>query len=98
MKIYFPKRELQAVAQRRIVKLFQTAILLKDQFPEYSAQEIALMRRISRRANITIPKDIKRYYCHNCNHLYGSRTRIRLFKGVLVVSCGNCGDRRRFKY
>ncbi|MEM3675463.1 MAG: hypothetical protein QXV22_00225 [Thermoplasmataceae archaeon] len=98
MKIYISKGELRDVAQKRIMKLFHVAFSLRHAFPDISAQEIELMKKIGRRSNVTIPSRIKRLYCPACSHFYDEYTKIRLYKGDLAITCNVCGERRDFRY
>jgi ribonuclease P protein subunit RPR2 len=66
--------------------------------PDRSRRYVQLAFRISMRYNIRLPKTIKRRFCKKC-YMYlvpGVSSRLRYGKGILRVSCLNCGHMVRY--
>ena len=83
------KYEKRKEAVETIAKLFETA--------QHSPQEIAdknvhKARRMAQKANIRLPRELKRRFCKHCNtHLTtGTNARIRTRNGYLVIYCFTC--------
>ena len=87
------------IAKERIETLHELSLREKDTMAADSRRHIEIMERIAMRTDITLPQSIKRSYCKKCKNPYGTSTRMRLKGGkILLITCGNCGDRRRFDY
>ena len=83
------KYEKKKEAVEIISKLFENA----QQSPQEKANEyVHKARRMAQRANIRLPRDIKRRYCKHCyTHLKtGTNARIRTRNGYLVIYCFTC--------
>lgn len=86
------------LTERRIHYLHDLAVSSQDKEPEYSTRYIEMMENTAKRMDYTIPQNIKKSYCKNCRNLYGSDAKIRLKKGIIHITCGNCGNVRRIPY
>lgn len=86
------------IAYERMHRLFELAHARKDDEPELASKYIRLAERIGKRMDMSVPKEIKRFYCKKCGLPYGEDTRIRVKKGLLIVTCRNCSDIRRIPY
>ncbi|MCW1296510.1 MAG: ribonuclease P [Candidatus Parvarchaeota archaeon] len=89
------KRLIEKIALERINILLRLARENLKINPKRSARYVLLARKIAMRANIHIPKELKRMFCKNCNSiLIPSLTlRVRLKRGKkrLVYTCLKCG-------
>lgn len=93
------KKASLAIARERIEILMDLSMQHKDSSAEESMREIDIMESIARRTDTTLPAYIKRSYCKGCKKPYGKDTRVRTKRGkILLVTCGNCGDRRHIPY
>lgn len=86
------------LALERMHYLFKLAEEKKHTSPELAERYIDIAERIAKRLDISLPKEIKRFYCKRCGRPYGDKTRVRVKKGLCLVTCGNCGDLRRLPY
>lgn len=93
------KKEMHGIAMERIGILHELSQNEKSTSLDDSRIHIDLMERIARRTDVTLPQSIKRSYCKKCKTPYGRETKLRLKKGkILLLTCSECGDRRRFDY
>lgn len=92
-------QETKRIAGERIALLFKQADREFKENPELSNRYIKLARKISMKANIPIPKELKRKFCKKClSYLKpGSNLRVRLNRNILIYTCGKCGNIMRFK-
>ncbi len=60
---------------------------------ELAKEQAALARKLMLKYNIRFGWDLKRFYCHGCKELMvpGVNARVRLAKGMVLTTCGNCG-------
>lgn len=86
------------IAFERMRILFEQARLKKDTDPELATRYMRLVERIGKRMDLSVPKEIKRFYCKGCGIPYGGNARIRIKKGLCFVTCGQCGEIRRIPY
>lgn len=87
------------IAKERIRILHEMSLKEKETEPGYARIHIGIMERIARRTDITLPQAIKRSYCKKCSTPYGKEARLRLKRGkILLLTCSECGDTRRFDY
>lgn len=93
-KIVPPKK----IAYERMHILFEQANLKKGSDPELASRYMRLVERIGKRMDLSVPREIKRFYCKGCGIPYGNETRVRIKKGLCFVTCGHCGDIRRIPY
>lgn len=83
------------IALKRIQKLFNLA--RKERSKQYAIRYIKLAREIARKTQTRIPKELKRGFCKKCNMPFSSRTKVRIKNKILIYTCNNCGEKRRFK-
>ena len=77
-----------------IKKLFNEAKLNTDKADRY----VELARKISMKANISIPRIYKRRFCKHCyKYFKEEKYRVRTRDGMLVYYCLNCKKYMKFK-
>ena len=84
------------VARERILKLSYLARESSDS--HLGKRYMRLAEAIAKRMDMPLPIDIKRSYCKKCGHPYGNLTRVRIKRGLCLVTCSNCNDVRRIPY
>ena len=84
------------VAMERVFKLSRLAGKSAD--PQYRKRYMRLAETIAKRMDMSLPLDIKRSYCKKCGNPYGKLARVRVKRGICIVTCGNCNDLRRWPY
>lgn len=87
---------------KRIVleRMYRLAELAAEEFPGHpgrSKRYIELIRRLSQKNKVPIPKELKRQFCKKCGAFLkpGENARMRLTKHYRVVSCLECGFSRK---
>lgn len=82
------------IALRRIEILL--SIARKTTKPELSRRYVTLAKRISEHYRVAIPKEHRNTFCKNCCLPYRSdKSRIRVKKSRIIMTCSNCGNIRR---
>lgn len=88
------------VARERIDILIQQARQNVERNQALSRRYIDLVRRISKRTKVRVPRETKRYLCKNCGIILvpGRNARVRLSArtGGVVITCLSCGVFRRY--
>lgn len=84
------------VALERILRLSHLA--RNTQESDYRQRYMKLAEAIGKRMDMPLPRSIKRSYCKKCGEPYGKLTRVRMKKGLCIITCGECGDIRRIPY
>jgi len=87
------------VAKERICVLFDQARLAFRDHPELSNRYVVLARLIAMRQRVRIDRDLRRQYCHHCNAflVQGRNMRVRIHRGNVVVTCGICNKKTRYR-
>jgi ribonuclease P protein subunit RPR2 len=87
------------VAKERIAVLFTQALLAFHEHPERSTRYVALARRIAMRQRVRIDREFRRQYCHSCYAFLvpGQNMRVRVHRGHVVVTCGICNKKMRYR-
>ena len=82
------------LARERIYQLFEQAELEENHADRY----VDLARKIAMKAQLSMPKALRRRYCYNCySYLVSGKTgRIRLYKGKQIITCLKCGNIDRY--
>ncbi|OWP55836.1 MAG: hypothetical protein B2I17_09115 [Thermoplasmatales archaeon B_DKE] len=93
-RLQLSKKDAELIARDRIKSLVELAAASHEMEPRY----IALAESIARRMDITLPQSIKRSYCKRCKHLYDGKSRMRIKKGIVTITCSHCSDVRRLPY
>jgi ribonuclease P protein subunit RPR2 len=93
------KGNVRAVAKERIKVLFERAEKEFSKHPDLSNRYVNLARKLSMKANVQIPPELKRKFCKKClSYLKpGANLKVRLHRSSLIYTCGNCGNIMRFK-
>jgi ribonuclease P protein subunit RPR2 len=87
------------VAKERISILFAQAQEAFREHPERSNRYVALARRIAMRQRVRIDREFRRQYCHHCYAFLvpGQNMRVRVHRGYVVVTCGMCNKKMRYR-
>jgi ribonuclease P protein subunit RPR2 len=94
------KSLIQNIAIQRMWRLFELANKEYSEYPERSERYVQIIRNISMRNRITIPKEIKNRICKHCYAFLvpGRNARYRLKEGYIVTFCERCGKEMRRPY
>jgi len=94
------KNLIKGIATQRMWRLFELAKKEFAENPEHSESYVQLIRNISMRNRMSIPREIKSRICKHCYAFLvpGSNARYRLKEGYIVVSCERCGKEMRYPY
>lgn len=94
------KNLIQNIAVQRMWRLFELAKSELPENPERSRHYVQLIRSISMRNRISIPREIKSSICKHCYAFLmpGRNARYRLKEGFIVISCEHCGKEMRYPY
>jgi ribonuclease P protein subunit RPR2 len=94
------KNLIQNIAIQRMWRLFELAEAELSENPERSRRCVQLIRNISMRNRISIPREIKSRICKHCYAFLmpGYNARYRLKEGFIIISCEHCGKEMRYPY
>jgi ribonuclease P protein subunit RPR2 len=86
------KAKQKEIARERIKILFQQA---EQRFAEnrtLSNRYVTLARKLSMKAKVRIPKELKRKFCKHCYKFLmpGKNARVRVRDNKVVISCLEC--------
>ncbi|MBI2663003.1 ribonuclease P [Candidatus Woesearchaeota archaeon] len=86
------------IAKERIIILFDQADGIFKKDSKLSDKYISLARRISMKARIRIPKELKRKFCKHCYSYLkpGINCRVRTKDKKVVYYCINCKKYMKF--
>ncbi|MFG1519884.1 MAG: ribonuclease P [Thermoplasmataceae archaeon] len=90
------RKDANNLAEKRINYLVNLSMKHSD--VALAQRYINIARKIGRRMDITLPREIKRSFCKNCNTPYSSKSTIRLKDRMIVIKCSFCGDKRRIPF
>lgn len=82
------------LAEERVRELFKQAETAEA---KYADRYVDLARKIASKAQLSIPKGLRRMYCHNC-YKYGKNASRRVKNKVLVVECNYCNNVDRYPF
>jgi len=87
------------IGKERISELFAQAKQAFPEHPERSNRYVELARRIAMRQRVRIDREFRRQYCHHCYAFLvpGSNMRVRVHDGNVVVTCGSCNKKMRYR-
>jgi len=87
------------IAKERISELFAQAKRAFAEHPERSNRYVELARKIAMRQRVRIDREFRRQYCHHCYAFLvpGSNMRVRVHDGNVVVTCGSCNKKMRYR-
>jgi len=92
--------KVEKICRERMRILFKLASEELPRNPSRSRRYVELIKRISTKNRVRIPKDIKSFLCKQCNlpliPLKTLKVRIKKRKYV-IYRCLNCGACRRFQ-
>jgi len=92
-------RKARDIAIERIERLFHLAYEEHTLHPERSDRYVQIARKIGMRVRQRIPTHLKRKFCKHCGgYLAPEDMRVRLCKGVLIITCLRCGAQMRYPY
>ena len=94
------KKEMRIIAKERIKVLFDNADEMFGKDSKLSDRYVALARKIAMKANMRIPRELKRSFCKHCNCYlrHGVNCRVRTNEGKVVYYCLNCEKFMRYPY
>ena len=87
------------IARERIGILFDQARESFHDHPERSNRYVELARKIAMRQRIRIDREFRRRFCQHC-YVYlvpGNNMRVRVHRGNVVVTCGVCNQKTRYR-
>lgn len=89
----------QRLARERIEILFREAEALHGIDPSLSDRCVAIARRIAEKHRVRIPRQLRRRFCRRCGAFLvpGVSSRVRIYRGRVIVTCLRCGNIRRFR-
>ena len=87
------------IAKERISVLFDQAKQAFAEHPERSNRYVDLARKIAMRQRVRIDRELRRQYCHHCYAFLvpGRNMRVRVHRGNVVVTCGSCNKKMRYR-
>jgi ribonuclease P protein subunit RPR2 len=87
------------IAKERISELFVQARRAFAEHPERSNRYVQLARKIAMRQRVRIEREQRRQYCHHCYAFLvpGNNMRVRVHNGNVVVTCGSCNKKMRYR-
>jgi len=91
--------ESRRLARERIEILFERAREFFPEEPRRSDRCVDLARRIAMRQRVRIPRELRRRFCRHCSAFLvpGSTARVRIRRGMVILTCLRCSTRRRFR-
>ncbi len=94
------KKEMRIIAKERVKILFDNAEEMFRRDSKLSDRYVALARKIAMKANMRMPRELKRRFCKHCNSYLkpGVNCRIRTNEGKVVYYCLNCKKFMRYPY
>jgi ribonuclease P protein subunit RPR2 len=94
------KNLIQIIAIQRMWRLFELAKMEHAEHPDRSERYVQLIRNISMRTRMSIPREIKSRICKHCYAFLvpGKNAHYRLKDGYVVISCQLCGKEIRYPY
>ena len=87
------------IARERIAELFVQAKSAFAKHPERSNRYVELARKIAMRQRVRIDREFRRQFCHHCSAFLfpGRNMRVRVHDGNVVVTCGSCNKKMRYR-
>ena len=88
------------IAKERIINMFEKAQEVYKEYPSLADRYVELARKISMKAQISIPSQLKKKFCKNCKKYLvpGLNCRVRTRNKKLIYYCLNCKNYMRFPY
>ena len=98
--MFISKAKQKAIAKERILILLSQAEKVFNKNPSLSNRYVALARRISMKAKVSIPKKLKRRFCKYCYSFLvpGKNCVVRTKNRKIVYHCNNCNKIMRFPF
>ena len=89
----------KANAIASIKRLWQEALKIATSKPERARLYVKQIKAIKKHVKVRLPKEIGQGYCKKClmPFIYGKTAIKRIIKGVIVITCLSCGEKRRFR-
>ena len=80
------------IAKKRINELFVQASKIFKEDKKLAHRYVALARKLSMKARVRMPKELKRRFCKHCYKylVSGTNARIRTNNGKVIISCLEC--------
>jgi ribonuclease P protein subunit RPR2 len=97
-----PSVNTREIAEERIRILFEQAEDKLGEEPVLSKRYLELARRIGERAQVSIPEELRRKFCSNCNLYFkpGNNCKVSFNTEEKFVeyTCGECGEVEKYGY
>ncbi len=92
------KRLERRIARERIDYLIERALEYRSIDYELARRYIELAKKIAMKYRVRLRPEQRRVFCKGCLYPYRSdRMRVRIKKGRVIVTCLNCGRKRRYQ-
>ena len=93
------KKRIKEIAVSEIRRMFRLAGEVFKDNPKRADRYVQIALKISTKIKVSIPGIYKRRYCKKCKKFLmpGKNCRVRTREKMLVNTCLNCGEIRRFK-
>jgi ribonuclease P protein subunit RPR2 len=92
----------EEIAEERIKILFEKAEEKLEKDTELSKRYVELAKRIGERVQVSIPEELKRKFCSNCNLYLKPRNNCKVNfdteEKLVKYICGKCGEVEKYGY
>lgn len=91
------KGKIKKIVLERMYRLIELSDQEFAKHPERSKRYVELIRKLSQKNKVPIPKEIKQKFCKKCGSFLkqGKNAKMRLTKSYRVISCQECGFTRK---
>ena len=99
VKKYFRVKQ-KYIARDRVRKLIELAERVFSKNPKQACHYIKLARKVSMKARVRIPSDLKKKFCKHCYRFLkpGVNCRVRTKNEKVIYYCLNCKKYMRFPF
>lgn len=97
------KSKIESIAMERVESLLDFASSIYKKRPDLANRYAELAWKIKTRYNLVLPRSLKMRLCRKCQTFWvpGETCRVRLRSSRpsrIVITCLNCGHKRRIPY
>jgi len=92
------RKRQKEIALQSVMDLWNEAIKIASENPDRARHYVKQIKAIKKHVKISLPTEIRRGYCKKCYlpFIYGKTAIKRVRKGIIVIVCLACGNKRRF--